>query len=116
MPPRDPVSGDLEGTRVRDQAPLTTSSGQVWIVVGGVFTAIVAGMLFALASLPPAGLAIAGGVAVLALFAAMVVVRVAVPRGRLRLRLLAAAMLTMALVGLVCVLVVAFVAAAALAG
>ncbi|MDM4762658.1 hypothetical protein QT381_06525 [Galbitalea sp. SE-J8] len=105
-------------TFLRNQPALTTSSGRSWLIVGALFAVIAAGVLFALAGAPPAGVGLGGGIAVIALYAAMVVIRLAVParRRRLRLGLLAGALLAMAAIGLVCVLVIATTAASELAG
>ena len=100
--PRDP-------TRIREQPALTTSSGAIWLIVGALFAVIAIGVLLALATRVPAGPAIGAAVAVAVLYLGMVVVRLAVPayRRRLRLGLMAVLMLTMAAVSLGTVLVLA---------
>lgn len=92
---------------VRNQASLTTSSGRIWLIVGGLFAVIVAGTLFALAQLPPPGFGLVGGIVVVALYLVMVVARLAL-RGRARLGVMAGAMILMAVIGLGCALVVAW--------
>lgn len=97
-------------TRVRSQPSLTTASGTIWIVVGGLFVAVALGVLVPMTALPPAGVALVAAIAVGALYLAMVVVRVAVPAGRRRLAMLAVGMLLIAVISLVSALVVAAVA------
>lgn len=98
--PRDP-------TRVREQPSLTTSTGAIWLVVGGLFTAIALAVLIPMVALPPTGLALAGAVAIALLYVGMVVVRLVVPPGRRRLGLLATGMLLIAGAALVVTFVVA---------
>ena len=94
-------------TRMRDQPALTTSSGAIWLVVGGLLAAISLGVLVPMTFLPAgSGIAVAGAIAVVVLYAAMVVVRLVVS-GRRRLQLLAAAMIVMAVVALIAVWLVA---------
>ncbi|PZF56693.1 hypothetical protein DEJ23_08985 [Curtobacterium sp. MCSS17_008] len=99
-------------TRVRDQPALRTRSGTNWLVWGAVTAAIVGVvMVFMAVRLPAVGwpaLAV-----VVALFAAMVVVRAAVRPRRARLVTLAVLDLGIVAVGLVAVLVVLFSAPAA---
>jgi hypothetical protein len=97
-------------TRIRSQPSLTTSSGRVWLVVGGLFALVALAVLVPMTALPPPGLALVGAIGVIALYLAMVATRIFAPSGRLRLALLASAMLGMAALALV---VVAIVAAAA---
>lgn len=104
-PPPDP-------TKVTQQPSLTFSTGLIWLVVGGLFTAIALAVLIpqALAELPPPGVALSAAIVDVVLYAAMVVVRFAVPVTRLRLRLglLAIGMLAIAAVSLAAVLIVGF--------
>jgi hypothetical protein len=99
-------------TRLTEQPSLTFSTGRIWLVVGGFFTAIALGVLVteAVIGLPPAGLALGASIAVVVLYAGMYVARfaVGVPRLRLRLGLMAAAMLAIAVVSLATVIIVAF--------
>jgi hypothetical protein len=101
---RDPAN---DPTAVRAQPALTTSTGTVWLVVGGVFTAISLAMLLALSTLPGGGVALAAAVIVAILYVAMLVARTAVPAGRRRLRVLAVGMLLIAAVALGGVMIVA---------
>ena len=97
-------------TKVTEQPALTFSTGLIWLVVGGVFTAIAIAVLIpqAIAGLPPRGVPIAATIVDVVLYAGMVVVRFAVPVTRLRLRLglLAIGMLAIAAVSLAAVLIV----------
>lgn len=92
-------------TWIRNQPSLTTSSGTIWLVVGGLFAAIAFALLVAMGSLHPLGYWAAAIVALL--YAGMLVVRAWVGRQRLRLGLLAALMLTIAAVALGAVLFIA---------
>jgi len=94
-------------TRVRDQGPLTTSTGRIWLVVGGLFALVALGLLVPMTALPPPGVALVAAVLVVLLYAAMVVVRIAVPRGRRRLAALAWLTLAMGVVATVGVCTVA---------
>jgi hypothetical protein len=98
--PRDP-------TRLREQPALTTSTGAIWLVVGGFFVVVSGVVLLFLAHLPPAGLAVGALIADLVLYAAMLVVRFTVRRRRAMLGTLAILMLAIAAVSLAAVLVVA---------
>lgn len=94
-PPADP-------TALREQPALTTSSGTIWLVVGGVFTAIaLAEFVFMLSFGNP--LVVVGLVLVAALYVGMLVARFAAPAGRLRLRIMAGLMLGIAGISLIVV-------------
>jgi hypothetical protein len=99
-------------TRITEQPALTFSTGRIWLVVGGFFTAIALGVLIPewLADLPPHGLALAAAVVIVILYGLMFVVRFAVPVMRLRRRLgmMAIALLAIAAVSLATVIIVAF--------
>jgi hypothetical protein len=101
------TTSDDDPTRVRSQPSLTTASGTIWIVVGGLFVAVALGVLVPMTSMRPAGVALGAAIAVGAIYLAMVVVRVAVPAGRRRLGMLAVGMLLIAAISLVAVFVVA---------
>jgi hypothetical protein len=96
-------------TKVTSQPALTSSSGAIWLLVGGLFAAICLSVLIPMCWLDPPGTAFVGVVAVIALYAAMVITRLMVRARRLRLRLLAIFMLSMAVIVLVCLGVVATV-------
>jgi hypothetical protein len=90
-------------TRLRDQPSLTTSTGKSWLILGGLLALIAVGILIPLLSVTPAGLALFGICAIVALYAAMVVVRLNVPPGKAMLGWLAALMIAIALIGVICV-------------
>ena len=94
-------------TRVRDQPALTQSSGLIWLVVGGIFTAIALGVLIALVQLPPPGVALVAAIVVAALYAGMWLVRFVVSPVRRRLGLLAGGMLAIAAISLIATFIVA---------
>jgi hypothetical protein len=94
-------------TRVRDQPSLTTSTGKSWLILGGLLAVIAIAVLVPLLSQPPAGVALFGICAIVALYAAMVLVRVNVRPGRGMLGWLAGFMIAIALIGVVCVGIVA---------
>ena len=98
---------DADPTRITSQVALTTASGNIWILVGGLFAAIAVAMLIALLGSDPPGVSGTGAVIVVLLYAAMVVVRLVLPRGRMRLRVLAIGMLAIAVVALTALLIVA---------
>lgn len=94
-------------TQIREQPALTTSTGTIWLIVGGLFAAISLGVLVPMTFLPAgAGIAIAAALAVAVLYGAMVVARL-VTAGRRRLQLMAVTMILMAAVALVAVWLVA---------
>ena len=99
-------------TKVTEQPALTFSTGRIWLVVGGLFTAIALGVLIpqAIAGLPPRGVPVVAAIVDVILYAGMVVVRFVVPVTRLRLRLglMAIGMLAIAAVSLAAVLIVGF--------
>ena len=93
--------------RVRDQPSLTTSSGRSWLILGGLLALIAVAIMVPLLSQPPAGVALFGICAVVALYAAMVITRVNAHPGRVMLVLLAVFMILIAVIGVVCVGIVA---------
>lgn len=94
-------------TRIRSQASLTTSTGRIWLIIGGLFTAISLALLIAMTQLPPPGVAGVAAVVVAVLYGAMVVVRLVTAPGRRRLTLLATGLLLIAAVSLIAVAIVA---------
>lgn len=98
-------------TLVRNQPALQTSPGTIWLIVGGLFLAVCLVPLSGIAlDGPPAGLvAIVTIVILVALYAAMVAVRLSSSPGPRRLRRMAFCFLGMAgvaLIGMiVCVLI-----------
>ena len=101
--PTDPP----DPTRIREQPSLTTSSGAIWLIVGGLFTAISLGVIIPMTALEPDGVALVAAIVIAVLYLAMVVVRFAVPPGRRRLGMLATGMLLIAAIALTAVLIVA---------
>ena len=95
-------------TRIRNQPALTTSSGRIWLIVGGLFTAISFAVLLPMTALEPRGVALTAVIADVVLYAGMLVARFAITPGRRRLGLMAVAMLAIAVVSLAAVYVVAF--------
>jgi hypothetical protein len=93
--------------RVRDQPSLTTSSGRSWLILGGLLSLVAVAILIPLLSQDPPGVALFGLCAIVALYAAMVIVRVNAHPGRGMLALLAIFMIAIALIGVVCVGIVA---------
>ncbi|GEB23607.1 hypothetical protein BAU01nite_23400 [Brevibacterium aurantiacum] len=93
----------LDPTKIGDQAALRSSSGTIWIVSGGLFLLAVAVVLvwIAVSSATAAPLAIATGAAVVALYIVLLLVRFLVRPGKVRLRIMAAAMIGMALIAVV---------------
>lgn len=96
-------------TWLRNQPSLTTSTGRIWLVVGGLFAAIAFVLLVALGSLDPLGFWAAAIIALL--YAVMLLVRAWVVPVRLRLGLLATLMIVMAALALGSVLWIAWGAA-----
>jgi hypothetical protein len=94
-------------TRVRDQPSLTTSTGKSWLILGGILSLIAIGVMVPMLDSPPAGLTLFGICAIVAIYAGMVIVRLNAHPGRGMLALLATFMIAIAVVGLVCVGVVA---------
>lgn len=93
----------LDPTRMVNQPALRTSSGRVWLVMGGLFAAVSLlplGLLIFAGDGRSRGVAIPVAVAVVLLFAAIVVARLVLPGGPVRLRTMAACMITMAAVAL----------------
>jgi hypothetical protein len=106
---KDPVAKNSDeeplgtSTRVRDQPSLTTSTGKSWLILGGLLAVITIVVLVPLLSQQPGGVALFGICAIVALYAAMVIVRLNAHPGRGMLGWLAACMIAIALVGVVCV-------------
>lgn len=94
-------------TRMRNQPALMTSSGLRWLVIGAVFAAIAIAVLVPMTEMPPAGVATGAIVAIVIFYLGMLVARATVPHGPLRLRIMAIALIGIALVSLLAVVVVA---------
>ena len=93
--------------RVRDQPSLTTSSGKSWLILGGLLSLIAVAVLIPLLAQSPPGVALFGLCAIVALYAAMVIVRLNAHPGRGMLALLATFMIAIALIGVICVGIIA---------
>jgi O-antigen/teichoic acid export membrane protein len=109
MPPRHRQSSPASvatSTRVRDQPQLTTVTGRLWLVLGGLLGAIALAVLVPMLSLSGAGVALVGIVLVVGLYVAMLAAY-RLQSGRRRLALLATGMIAIAVVSVVCVTVVA---------
>lgn len=90
-------------TKMMNQPALQTSSGRIWLVMGGLFMVVSLIPLGALAFIrqgPSAPLAMVVGVGVIGLYAAMVGARLAVKPGPIRLRFMATFMIAMAALAL----------------
>jgi hypothetical protein len=107
MTNRDPADKKDEpvGTspRVRDQPSLTTSTGKSWLILGGLLALIAVGVMIPLLPQKPDGVALFGICAVVACYAAMIIVRVNARPGRVMLGLLAGFMIAIAVIGVCCV-------------
>ena len=105
-----PPDPHTDPTRLTNQPALTTSSGRIWLIVGGLFTAISLGVLIPMvvADLPPRGLPMVAVILDVTLYVAIVIVRLTTPPGRLRLGLMAIALLAIAAISLITVITVAF--------
>ncbi len=91
-------------TKMINQPALQQSKGTIWVVMGGLFmlmSVIPFAALVFLGSGRSAPLALTVGIVVIALYVAMLVVRFSVTRQKLRLRVLAICMLSMAGIALI---------------
>lgn len=93
-------------TRITNQPSLTTSSGRVWFIVGGLFAAISIATLYWIRNAGAPGVAWFAIVAIVLLYVAMIVVAIVAGPGRRRLGWLAVLMLVMAAVALGSVIVI----------
>ena len=103
--PKPPGENEPVGTspRVRDQPSLTTSTGKSWLILGGLLALIAVAVMVPLLPQKPDGVALFGICAVVACYAAMIIVRVNAKPGRVMLSLLAVFMILIALIGVGCV-------------
>ena len=102
-----PDDKEHDPTLMRNQASLTTSTGRSWLILGGLLALVTAVVLAFELPLQPPGVALFGLISVLVLYAAMIVVRLTVGPGRLRLGLMAGLMIAIAGIGLGCVIAIA---------
>lgn len=100
---------DSDPTLMRNQAALTSSTGRIWLVVALITAAIEVAVLLPMAwtGFPPPGVAAVSVGIVLVTVVAMLVVRLAVPPGRVRLWTLAGLYFVLVVVPLVAVIVIA---------
>lgn len=89
------VPGDA--TRVRNQPSLTSSTGAIWLIVGGLLAATGIAILAPMIGLGSPGIAVAGITVILVVYAAMVIVKLVTRAGRIRLGLLAIGMVFIAI-------------------
>lgn len=107
MPDRDAKGEErIDPTRMIDQPALRTSNGLVWLLVGGILTAVCGGLLLLLTSID-AAVAWTGAISIAVLYLAMIVVRLLVRPRRPRLLTLAVLFCVITAVGFFCVLAIA---------
>lgn len=112
-PTPDPTS---DPTAIRAQPALTSSSGAIWLIVGGLFVGVSLAVLVPMSTLPHGTAAVVAAIIVAALYAGMWGARFALPPGRRRLAVMATGMLLIAAVSLGAALFVAAGAWAPVAG
>jgi hypothetical protein len=100
-------TGDVDPTALREQPALTTSTGAIWLIVGGLFVAVSLGLLIPMATLPTGTVAVVAAIVIALLYVGMLVAKFAIPPGRRRLATLATVMLLIAAISLGAVLFVA---------
>jgi hypothetical protein len=98
--PRDP-------TAIREQPALTTSTGAIWLIVGGLFAAVSLAVLIPMATLPSGTVAVVAAIVIALLYLGMIIAQLATPPGRRRLGMLATGMLLIAAIALGAVIFVA---------
>lgn len=93
----------IDSRRISDQPALRSSSGTIWIVAGGVFLVVIAGVLAAVISSggPAIGYAITTIAVAGALYLVLLISRFAIRQGRVRLWVMAGSMIGMALVAII---------------
>jgi hypothetical protein len=97
-------------TALREQPALTTSTGAIWLIVGGLLAAISLGVLIPMSTLPSGTVAVVAAIVIALFYVGMLVAQFAIPPGRRRLGVQATGMLLIAAVALGAVLFVAAVA------
>ena len=102
-----PAGDTRDPTAIRAQPALTTSSGAIWLIVGGLFVAVSLVVLIPMATLPSGTVAVVASIVIGLLYLGMLVAPLAVPAGRRRLGVLATGMLLIAAIALGAVLFVA---------
>ncbi|WP_022887508.1 hypothetical protein [Glaciibacter superstes] len=95
-------------TKVRNQPALNRGTGNTWLVIGGIIT-LLSIIFFAFGlNLHPVGVALAGLLAVVALYAGMLIARFTIRPEPLRLRTLAVLLLAISVIALVCLGILAW--------
>src|SRR5690554_4214218 len=74
-----------ESQKVTKQPALTSASGGIWLVVGGIIAAICLVMLWLMRGMPPVGAATTGIVIIVVAYLAMLAIRYGVAAPRVRL-------------------------------
>ncbi|HEV7951601.1 MAG TPA: hypothetical protein VGP24_17705 [Glaciihabitans sp.] len=87
-------------SRVRDQPALTTSSGAIWVIVGGILVAITIGVLLSLGDRAPGQTALIAIVLESVLYIGMLAALL-LPAGKRRLGVMATALIAIAAVALI---------------
>ncbi|MEO6505603.1 MAG: hypothetical protein ABIW36_13515 [Terrimesophilobacter sp.] len=82
-----------DSPNISDQTALTTSTGKIWLVTGAILTAICIAVLIPMLWMTPPGVAAGGIIAVVALYTAMIPVRLGVHSLRVRLWTMATLMI-----------------------
>jgi hypothetical protein len=106
MPAAPEEPGPPNSLRVRDQPSLTTSSGRIWLLVGGLFALITILVLTPLLDYAPHGVALVGIILTCVLYLTMVIALM-IPVGRVRLAVMAGGMIGIAIVAVACLCLVA---------
>jgi hypothetical protein len=112
-PAADPEDPRRDPTRMSNQPALRTSRGAIWLVVAGILAAIALTEFILLLGGATAVLPVVGIVVVAVLYLAMIVSTLAIPASPVRLRVLAALMIAIAVVALVLLAIIASVNARA---
>ena len=102
---------DDDPTRIGNQPSLTTATGTMWLVVGGVMAAISVVLLLALQQVDSSGIALLGVVIIVVAYLVMVETRLLVRTLRLRLIVLAVFFGVIAATALVFVILIGISAA-----
>ncbi|MEO7007347.1 MAG: hypothetical protein ABI275_08090 [Terrimesophilobacter sp.] len=82
-----------DSPNISDQTALTTSTGKIWLVTGAILTAVCIAVLIPRLWMTPSGVAAGGIIAVVALYTAMIPVRLGVHSLRVRLWTMATLMI-----------------------
>jgi hypothetical protein len=98
---------DVDPTAIREQPALTTSTGAIWLIVGGLFAAVSLAVLIPMSALPSGTVAVVAAIVIALLYLGMIIAQLATPPGRRRLGMLATGMLLIAAIALGAVIFVA---------